>query len=366
MAEYRLAEQHYRQAILLNQNSAGAHTGLGDALSGQGKLDEAIDEYLLAISIKDDDAQPHNGLGYVYFHKGQMDKAEDEYRKATHIKEDSHEAHDGLGSALARMGRLDEAIDEHRAAIKIKQDYAPAHLNLGFALMGKGLLGEAIKEFREAVLLAPKLAEAHSNLGVALQENGDLAEAIKEHRLAIDLKKNEPGMHLNLGNALAASGRPDEAIAVLDKAVKTFPESPDVPNGLAWHLATCADAKFRDPARAVTLAAKAVELASANPFPNHWGTLGTARYRVGDWNGCIKALDKRIKLNNGGDAYSWFFLAMARWQLGEKELARKSFERAVQWMDKNAPQNEELRRFRAEAEELLGVKRQEPKNKKKD
>jgi hypothetical protein len=29
----------------------------------------------------------------------------------------------------------------------------------------------------------------------------------------------------------------------------------------------------------------------------------------------------------------------------------------VQWMDTNAPQNEELRRFRAEAAELLGVKK---------
>jgi hypothetical protein len=35
-------------------------------------------------------------------------------------------------------------------------------------------------------------------------------------------------------------------------------------------------------------------------------------------------------------------------------------------MDKYAPQNEELRRFHAEPEELLGVKRQERKNKKKD
>ena len=46
---------------------------------------------------------------------------------------------------------------------------------------------------------------------------------------------------------------------------------------------------------------------------------------------------------------------MAHWQLGEKEAARKWYDQAVAWMDKNQPNNEELRRFRAEAAELLGV-----------
>ena len=31
------------------------------------------------------------------------------------------------------------------------------------------------------------------------------------------------------------------------------------------------------------------------------------------------------------------------------------YDRAVAWMDKNQPKNEELRRFRAEVAELLGV-----------
>jgi hypothetical protein len=58
----------------------------------------------------------------------------------------------------------------------------------------------------------------------------------------------------------------------------------------------------------------------------------------------------------GGDAYQWFFLAMAHWQLGQKEKARELYDRAVQWMDKNEPKNEELRRFRAEASQLLELK----------
>jgi len=51
-----------------------------------------------------------------------------------------------------------------------------------------------------------------------------------------------------------------------------------------------------------------------------------------------------------------FVLAMAHWQLGHKKEARQWYDKAVQWMDMNKPQDEELRRFRAEAALLLGIK----------
>ena len=60
-----------------------------------------------------------------------------------------------------------------------------------------------------------------------------------------------------------------------------------------------------------------------------------------------------MELRMGGDSADWFFLAMAHWQLGEKDKARQWYDRAVEWMDKNEPMNEELRRFRNEAEELI-------------
>jgi hypothetical protein len=48
---------------------------------------------------------------------------------------------------------------------------------------------------------------------------------------------------------------------------------------------------------------------------------------------------------------------MAHWQLGEKDKAGQCYDMAVEWMDKNNPKNEQLARFRAEAEELLGMKK---------
>ena len=55
-------------------------------------------------------------------------------------------------------------------------------------------------------------------------------------------------------------------------------------------------------------------------------------------------------------SFNAFFLAMAHWRLGEKDKAPQWLGKGVRWMEKNLPDDEELRRFRSEAEELLGVK----------
>jgi hypothetical protein len=52
-----------------------------------------------------------------------------------------------------------------------------------------------------------------------------------------------------------------------------------------------------------------------------------------------------------------FLLAMANWQQGKKDEARKWYEKAVQWMEKNQPKDEELCRFQSEMEELLELKK---------
>jgi len=118
---------------------------------------------------------------------------------------------------------------------------------------------------------------------------------------------------------------------------------------LARLLATCPEAKVRNPARAVALAQKAVD---ANPkVGTFWNTLGVARYQAGDWKAARAALVKSVELARGPDALNAFFLAMTHWQLGEKDEARKWYDRALERMTVN----EELLRFRAEAAALMGI-----------
>jgi len=120
---------------------------------------------------------------------------------------------------------------------------------------------------------------------------------------------------------------------------------------LARFLATCPDPQFRNADRAVELAQKAAEKGPQAWYC--WRALGQAQYRLGDWKASIAALDKSMEFYSGGNSGDWFFLAMAHWQLGNQPHARQWFDKALKWMDKYQPKNEELLRFRAEADALL-------------
>ncbi len=180
-------------------------------------------------------------------------------------------------------------------------------------------------------------------------------KAIAAYSKAIELKPDLWEAFEGRRSAYAKLGQWDKIIDEYANAIQVKPDDAGFTNYLAWLLATCPDPKSRDPKRAVELGKKAVQLAPEDG--NCWNTLGVAQYRANDWKAAIVTLAKSNELLGGQElSFNAFFLAMAHWQLGNKEEARSWQDRAIQWMDKNKPQDEELRRFRAEAAELLGIK----------
>jgi serine/threonine protein kinase/tetratricopeptide (TPR) repeat protein len=282
---------------------------------------------------------------------------------------------DRLGDALIRIGALKEAAAFLRRGQRLHPDDFWINVNLGTCLteLNPPQVDEAIRFYTCAVALRPEAPVAHYDLNRALQKKGRFDEAIVEIREAIRLDPKEAYFHTGLALALEVQGNHNEALAEFREATelalelglnqKDFDTLVDTLNGLAWHLATSPAAKGLDPDRAVKLAEKAVQLAPQNA--GAWNTLGLARLRAADWQAARTALEKSMVLHQGGDSFDWFFLAMAHWQLAHKEEARKWYDRAVQWMEKNKPKDEELIRFRAEAEGLLGIKKQAGKKERK-
>jgi serine/threonine protein kinase/Flp pilus assembly protein TadD len=267
------------------------------------------------------------------------------------------------GVMLANLRRYPEAEAAYRRVIELKPDYKDVHSLLGLVLSMQGRHAEAVAAAREAVRLRPDDFATQLELGVALArkadaETGDYGEAIACFRRAIALDPNQWQAHLNLGMALERQGQSAAAAAALREAVKLQPDLAVVQNNLGSFLATCSDPRLRDPKQAVAAAKKAVEPEPKNG--SFWNTLGIAYYRNGEYPAAVEALGRATELPNdevqdGGNSYNWFFLAMAHHQLGEKDLARQCYGKAVEWMKKNRPNNVELRRFRAEAEEVLGI-----------
>ncbi|HZV06650.1 MAG TPA: protein kinase [Gemmataceae bacterium] len=122
-------------------------------------------------------------------------------------------------------------------------------------------------------------------------------------------------------------------------------------NSCSHILVDCPDESLRDPDLALTLAEKAVTMQPQQP--EFWNTLGVAYYRKGDWTKARTSLEQSMKLGGSGP-HDWFFLAMADHRLGDVEHAREWRDKAVRWLEAQEGKPEELLRYRAEADALLG------------
>jgi tetratricopeptide (TPR) repeat protein len=120
---------------------------------------------------------------------------------------------------------------------------------------------------------------------------------------------------------------------------------------LASLYADCPVEPLRDLPRAVELAKKLVRFEPrASP---HWVTLGVAHFHQGEWNAAAAALETSFEQKNPDTGRGNFYLAMTYARQGDADRARRSFEQAVKWMDKNQPRNPDLVRLRAEARAVL-------------
>jgi tetratricopeptide (TPR) repeat protein len=124
-------------------------------------------------------------------------------------------------------------------------------------------------------------------------------------------------------------------------------------NSLAWYFCTTAEDEHRDAQLAVVLARLAVEQSPGDGrFVN---TLGVALYRSGAWDDARMRLEESLDLQ-GENPIDLFFLAMVHERLADSGKARELYERAVEVMQVQNPDNAELVRFRAEVEAVLGAR----------
>jgi serine/threonine protein kinase/WD40 repeat protein/Tfp pilus assembly protein PilF len=177
-------------------------------------------------------------------------------------------------------------------------------------------------------------------------------KAVDEANLAIELFKQDAEAWCFRAQANMALKQYDQAVADYQQALTFGPRDAMTENNLAWYVVSFPDARGDLVSRALAWARGAVDLDLKNG--SYWNTLGVAHYRAGNWDDAIKALSKSHEIDRDREfAHNAFFLAMAHWQRGEKEEARRWQADAVRWMEKHAPSNAELRRFRAEAEQLV-------------
>jgi tetratricopeptide (TPR) repeat protein len=381
-------------------------------------LEGLVEEFPDTLEYRRTLLSTYHGLGGVLKAGGRHQEAEDLLRRAVALAQklaaefpavaeyrgDLCRAHSELGGLFRETGRKAEAERAYRQALDLgRQLVAEASTPAGTRLQLYGacrLLGNLLNEagryqeaeepYRQALDLArqllaaqPTAAEHRHNLAISqmslarlLVHTDKLAEAEQSYRqtLALDEKlaarfpdvvahRNAPARsHVGLGDVLWVAGRFPEAADEYRRALDVKPDDADAHWKLAWFLANCPEPRYRDPARAVEQAKKALERTGLNG--HYWKALGLASYRAGQWDAAIVALQRANFFSGGGGSYEWFPLAMAHWQRGDKGQARQWYARACRWMEDHKGGyskepgfywEDEFRRLRAEAAQVLGM-----------
>jgi len=171
--------------------------------------------------------------------------------------------------------------------------YLPlAGLAIALAWGAPDLLG---RHARRRVALAGAAALVLALLAVATRlqlRHWHDSVTLFEH--ALEVTEDNHIAHAQLGAAYAKRGRLDETVRHYREVVRIRPGFRTAVNNLAWLLATARDPALRDPAYAVSLAERAVEL-SAAPDPAVLDTLAAAYAAAGRFDDAVQVGQRALR-----------------------------------------------------------------------
>ena len=116
------AEASGRRAIELDAENAVARATLGYILEKRGRLQAALEQYLMAAKIRPDWPQIHVDIGFIHTLMDQLPKAEKSLRTALELDRHHVEANLKLGVVLYRLRKFREARKSFGAVLKKNPD----------------------------------------------------------------------------------------------------------------------------------------------------------------------------------------------------------------------------------------------------
>ena len=182
------------------------------------------------------------------------------------------------------------SIDLFSRAISVTTNNDVAENNLAAALRLSGRTNEALVHFAEAVRIRPANPSAARNMGVRLSDLGRYEEALPYLELAARVNPKESTAQY-FGLALSGLGKYGQSISAYRKEIQLTPNSPDALNNLAWLLASCPEAQFRNGKEAIELAKRACELTEYKRAI-FIGTLAAAYAEAGEFDNAVATAER--------------------------------------------------------------------------
>ena len=183
-----LAEQKFRQAIVLNPGYALAHVALANVLSLSGRHGDATEESTRARQLDPLDAMVHAISSQLAFQRRDYSSASAHARQAILIDSELWVGHAQLGQTLAQMGQTDLALQSLVEAERLSGGNSKALSMRGYVLAKAGrasearvVLEELMKRGEEGYVPPYALALVYAGLGDRQSAFDALEAALAAH-----------------------------------------------------------------------------------------------------------------------------------------------------------------------------------------
>ncbi|MFZ0581640.1 MAG: tetratricopeptide repeat protein [Candidatus Acidiferrales bacterium] len=300
-------EKQSREILQFEPDFAPAHADLADVLIQENRGEEALQEIAEAVQLEPkvgalrqkmawiasrtnheditiaawreavrnspSNATFHDWLASLLWKQQDLDGAAAEYRECLRLDPSDRECAASVVGLLEQRGDFGGAVAEYHRELALAPDSSEVRLNLARELINQGDAKDAFAECQEVlreVTIAARdedkeanafiAAQAHEQLGQLLMAEGSASDAVGEYRAALAANPDNTWLHYGLGEALDKDGESAQAEREFSKILKDNPDDFTANNEMAWFYATAADRKYRNPAAALELAKKAVQL----------------------------------------------------------------------------------------------------------
>jgi Flp pilus assembly protein TadD len=197
-AEYAEAEKEFRALLNSCPEDAESRSGLGAALLGAGRTEDAAREFRRALELDPGDFTALYNLGAMAADGGQAEQAAKLLEAALQAWPASPDAHEKLAAAYAQLNRLTDSLAQLRAAAGLAPNDAAIHSSLSQVLDAQGQSEEAFTEQKRALELDPKDADGWNNLGAMLARGNQTAAARAAFEHALQLQPDHAQAKANL------------------------------------------------------------------------------------------------------------------------------------------------------------------------
>ncbi|MBF2072466.1 MAG: tetratricopeptide repeat protein [Synechococcales cyanobacterium C42_A2020_086] len=322
--QWSAAEQAYRNALVIQPDSAETHARFASLCAEQQRWSEAVHHYQEAIRLQPRFAGAYWKLAELWQRLGNTESAADCWHAALQVEPNWATAleHLKLGNLLLKQNKPNPALDCYRRASDMDPTLAEAWFCAGTAHRQLGEATAALDCYQQAVVQAPENGAYWAALGQTLAELDRWQEALPCYRQLASLESYALEGLFGLRNAHTKLGQWQEALRYSQQLVRLQPESWQVHHGLGDIYS-----RLQQWPEAVAAYQQAIAL---NPeFSWSHNNLGDALIQLERWQEAAAAFAQAITLNPDF-AWSHFNLGEVQAQLHRWDEAIAAYRRALE------------------------------------